>query len=147
MHNIPRYGLSFLLLFIIVVFSYSNTFNSSWHLDDYQSIVNNRFLHVKEISIKSLSDVISHREYGNFTRPLSKLTFALNWYFGKDDVKGYHLVNTGIHVFTAFFLPYRCFLRPLILKTGSVKKTYILFHSFPLSCGRSILCRPRLLLI
>jgi tetratricopeptide (TPR) repeat protein len=121
MHNNSRSCLSFLLLFILVVLSYSNTFDSSWHLDDYQSILNNRFLHIKEISIKSLSDVISHKDYGNFTRPLSKLTFAINWYLGKDNAKGYHVVNTGIHVFSAFFL----FLTILMLfKTPNLKNRF-----------------------
>ena len=117
MHNNSRCGLSFILLFILVVLSYSNTFNSSWHLDDYHSIVNNRFLHINEASFKSLTDVIT-RGYVNFTRPLANLTFSLNWYLGKDDVTGYHIVNIGIHVLASFFL----FLTILFLfKTPNLK--------------------------
>ncbi|MDP3286040.1 MAG: hypothetical protein Q8M56_16540, partial [Desulfobacterales bacterium] len=117
MHNNSRYGLSFLLLFILVVLSYSNTFNSSWHLDDYHSIVNNRFLHIDKAGFKALADVINNGNV-NSTRPISNLTFAVNWYFGKDDVAGYHAVNTGIHVLTAFFL----FLTILTLfKTPNLK--------------------------
>jgi tetratricopeptide (TPR) repeat protein len=103
MNNNSRYGLPF-LLFIVILLSYSNTLNSSWHLDDYQSIVNNRFLHINEISIKSLSEAVSHSDYGNFTRPLSQLSFAINWYFGKNNVKGYHIINILVHIFTAFIL-------------------------------------------
>jgi len=95
--------LSFILLFILVSLSYSNTFDSSWHLDDYHSIVNNRFLHIDDASLKSLADVISNGNV-NITRPISNLTFALNWYFGKDNVSGYHVVNTAIHVITSFML-------------------------------------------
>lgn len=117
MHNNSRYGLSFLLLFIFVVLSYSNTFDSSWHLDDYHSIVNNRFLHIDKAGFKALADVINDGNV-NITRPLSNLTFAVNWYYGKDDVAGYHAVNTGIHVLTAFFL----FLTILFLfKTPNLK--------------------------
>jgi tetratricopeptide (TPR) repeat protein len=32
------------------------------------------------------------------------LSFALNWFFGKDSPEGYRLVNIGIHCLTAFFL-------------------------------------------
>ncbi len=103
MHNNSRYCLSFILLFILVSLSYSNTFDSSWHLDDYHSIVNNRFLHIDDASLKSLADVISNGNV-NITRPISNLTFALNWYFGKDNVSGYHVVNTAIHVITSFML-------------------------------------------
>jgi len=39
-----------------------------------------------------------------FYRPLPCLTFALNWYYGRDDVTGYHAVNIVIHILTAFFL-------------------------------------------
>ena len=31
-------------------------------------------------------------------------TFALNWYLGKDNPIGYHLVNLAIHILTAYFL-------------------------------------------
>lgn len=37
-------------------------------------------------------------------RPIPCLTFALNWYLGRDNVFGYHIVNIIIHIFTAFFL-------------------------------------------
>ena len=37
-------------------------------------------------------------------RPVACLTFALNWYFGKDNVTGYHAVNIIIHILSAFFL-------------------------------------------
>jgi len=117
MHNNSRYGLSFLLFLVLVVLSYSNTFDSSWHLDDYHSIVNNRFLHINDASFKSFADVIK-RGNVNITRPLSNLTFAINWYFGKDDVTGYHAVNTGIHVVNGFLL----FLTILFLfKTPNLK--------------------------
>jgi len=117
MHNNSRYGLSFLLFLILVILSYSNTLNSSWHLDDYHSIVNNRFLHINKAGFKALADVVSDGNV-NITRPLSNLTFAVNWYFGKDNVAGYHAVNTGIHVINGFLL----FLTILFLfKTPSLK--------------------------
>lgn len=103
MHNNSRYGLSFILLFTLVLLSYSNTFDSSWHLDDYHSIVNNRFLHIDKADLKALTDVIKSGNV-NITRPFSNLTFALNWYFGQDDVSGYHILNTGIHIVAAFLL-------------------------------------------
>jgi tetratricopeptide (TPR) repeat protein len=37
-------------------------------------------------------------------RPVSRLTLAINWYFGKANVVGYHVVNVLIHFLTAFFL-------------------------------------------
>ncbi|MDB4304195.1 hypothetical protein N9934_05350, partial [Desulfosarcina sp.] len=40
----------------------------------------------------------------NLFRPISYLSFALNWYWGQDEVKGYHVVNITIHILTAIFL-------------------------------------------
>ena len=37
-------------------------------------------------------------------RPLAHLSFALNWYFGKDSPAGYRLVNIFIHFLAAFVL-------------------------------------------
>ncbi|RJP42089.1 MAG: hypothetical protein C4548_08415 [Desulfobacteraceae bacterium] len=37
-------------------------------------------------------------------RPLPNLTFALNWFMGKDDPFGYHVVNLAGHVLTAWIL-------------------------------------------
>jgi len=46
-----------------------------------------------------------NRDIGNkMYRPVACLTFALNWYLGKDSVTGYHAVNIIIHILSAFFL-------------------------------------------
>jgi len=37
-------------------------------------------------------------------RPVPCLSFALNWYFGRDDPFGYHLVNICLHLLTGYFL-------------------------------------------
>lgn len=135
MHNNSRYGLSFLFLFLLVLLSYSNTFDSSWHLDDYHSIVNNRFLHINDASFKSFADVTNSGNV-NITRPLSNLTFAINWYFGKDNVAGYHAVNTGIHVINSFLL----FLTILFLfKTPSLKDKLSLENEYFISLLSAVL--------
>lgn len=43
-------------------------------------------------------------ETGKLYRPFSCLTLALNWYVGKDNTIGYHIVNVTIHFFTAVFV-------------------------------------------
>jgi tetratricopeptide (TPR) repeat protein len=37
-------------------------------------------------------------------RPISKISFALNYYFHQYDLRGYHLVNILIHIITGIFL-------------------------------------------
>ncbi|MEJ2730320.1 MAG: tetratricopeptide repeat protein [Deltaproteobacteria bacterium] len=120
--------LPFLFLFtLIIVLIYSNSFNASWHLDDRSNIVDNRGLHISNLQIVSLArtfftapesgGAITDRLY----RPIPCLTFAINWYFGKDRVFGYHVVNILIHILTAYLL----FLAILnILKSPNLKNKY-----------------------
>ncbi|MBU4131640.1 MAG: hypothetical protein KKF12_12540, partial [Proteobacteria bacterium] len=108
-------------LFVFVV--YSNTFNASWHFDDYINIVKNPHIMVSDLYPKTLINTFyastdNGRYAGkNLYRPIPMFTFALNWYWGKDSVTGYHCVNIGIHFLSALFL----FLSILnLLKTPNI---------------------------
>jgi len=94
------------VLFLLVFAVYSNTFQAAWHLDDYPNIVHNSRLHLYDLRLDSISKSLSSRPSSFFDlyRPVACLTFALNWYFAKDNVLGYHLVNSVIHFLTAFIL-------------------------------------------
>lgn len=106
-----RNYLAFLLLCLLVFLVYSNTFDASWHFDDYPHIVNNQLLHINDLLPKTLVQTLSAPPSGHnpdeperFYRPLSCLTFAVNWYFCKEGVAGYHLINIVIHCLTGFIL-------------------------------------------
>jgi tetratricopeptide (TPR) repeat protein len=94
-----------ILLFILIGLIYSNTLDSAWILDDYYNITNNPKVHISHLNIDSIRQALDAAPVkGNLSRPLSYLSFGLNWYWGKDDVTGYHVVNIGIHMLTAYFL-------------------------------------------
>ena len=97
---------AFLLLFLLVFCVYSNTFNASWHMDDYPNIVENPKLHPPDLNPQSLYQSFFARpgRPDKLHRPAACLTLALNWYWGGGDVSGYHLVNIAIHLLTAMFL-------------------------------------------
>ena len=100
-----RCWFGFILLLGLILLIYSNTFNASWHLDDYANITHDARLRIQDFSIDTLwQTAISFSEKHRDSRLLVRLTFALNWYFGHDDPFGYHVVNTVIHVLVAFFL-------------------------------------------
>jgi len=87
---------AFSILFIAAVATviYSNSFYASFHLDDTPAIVENYAIHrfdLKEIFTTS-------------SRPVLDVTFALNYYFGKLDVFGYHLVNLMLHIANGIML-------------------------------------------
>lgn len=120
-------SIAFILLFLMIVLIYWNSFDAAWHLDDRPNILNNRGLHITSLQPGSLirtfftapdsGGTITNRLY----RPIPCLTFAINWYFGKDEVFGYHVVNILVHILTAYLL----FLTILnILKSPNLIKHY-----------------------
>ena len=121
----PLLALFFFTLIIVLI--YSNSFNASWHLDDRSNIVENRGLHITNLQTGSLmrtfftdpqsGGAVTDRLY----RPIPCLTFAINWYFGKARVFGYHVVNILVHIVTAYLL----FLTIInILKSPNLKNQY-----------------------
>jgi hypothetical protein len=89
-----KIALSIILIAAAAVIIYSNTFHSSFHFDDTPTIVENYAIHrfdVKEI-------------FSTSSRPILDITFALNYYFGKLDVFGYHMVSIMLHIVNGILL-------------------------------------------
>jgi len=89
---------SFLLLGLII---YSNTFHSSFQFDDETHIEENAHIRLTQLSWEKLADVFKGPSKA---RPVPMFSLALNYYFGRYDVVGYHLVNILIHVVNATLL-------------------------------------------
>ena len=109
--NLPRKKwIAFALLFFLILLIYSNTFRASWHFDDFPNINKNPRITINNLKPGTiLQTFIASRDGGLYQgrqvyRPVACLTLALNWYFGQDHVFGYHVVNTAIHLITAFLL-------------------------------------------
>jgi len=104
--NDYTYWLIFILLLILTFAVYSNSLESSWHLDDYSNIIERSTLHVNSLDTKSLYYTLfkDGSAYKKLYRSIPCLSFAINWYFGKNSVTGYHIVNVFIHFITAFTL-------------------------------------------
>lgn len=106
MHQTSRLLQTFCLLFFLTALSYSNTLTAEWHFDDIQNIVENDKLHLTSFKFDSVAQIFgAHpREEGRIFRPIAYLSFALNWYFGGDNVIGFHIVNILLHWGTAVLL-------------------------------------------
>ncbi len=100
-----RYIFAVLSLLSILLLSYSNSFNCSWHFDDYDNITNNANIKISELSWQNIKN-ISFGIMGNnrISRPVSYLSFAINYYWGGMEVFGYHVVNFLVHYLSAIFL-------------------------------------------
>ncbi|MBW2031869.1 MAG: hypothetical protein JRJ31_22695, partial [Deltaproteobacteria bacterium] len=93
----PRVAIFAICILTIALFSvYSNSFDSSWHLDDKPNITDNPRIHLSVMGWEGIKEALY--------RPVVSLSFALNYYLGGLDVTGYHLVNMIVHLLAAIFL-------------------------------------------
>ncbi|MEQ8163853.1 MAG: hypothetical protein ABRQ34_10045, partial [Smithellaceae bacterium] len=83
---------------------YSNSFYGDWHFDDFANISGNPYIQIKDFSWENIKHCIYGLEQKQPSRPLSYLSFALNYYFDGTNVFGYHVVNFTIHYLAALFL-------------------------------------------
>ncbi|MGA2330435.1 MAG: tetratricopeptide repeat protein [Syntrophales bacterium] len=127
--------ISIILICLVGVIAYSNSFDCSFHFDDTPNIEEN-------ITIRNLSNV---KAWWGFipSRPIGNLSFALDYHFHKLDVWGYHLVNLGIHVVNAILVWWLVILtmatpvmkaQPISRHKGAMALfTALLFVSHPLA--------------
>jgi len=96
---------AFVLLGVILFLAYCNTFHVPWHFDDYNNILVNPRIHAEYPNLSTVTaPFVSLFQEGHFKRPFAMATFAANWYIGKDNPTGYHVINLAIHILTAYFL-------------------------------------------
>jgi len=90
---LPRPLAVLLLLSLLTIIIYSNTFSSPFYFDDTANIVENP-------QIKDLKNFLDL----SGTRYVGFLSFALNYHFGGLNVFGFHLVNLLIHIINGFLV-------------------------------------------
>jgi tetratricopeptide (TPR) repeat protein len=104
-----------LLLFFILILSaasYSNVIQGEFQFDDDLGILKNPLV-VQPSELFTAQNIKSFFEQ----RPLTILTFAINYALGERAVEGYHTVNIIIHLLTViavFFFVRMTLLRPLL---------------------------------
>jgi hypothetical protein len=90
------------LLILLNLTAYSNTFRADWQFDDVPNIVANADIQIRDLSWKSLEQAAGSRVGGY--RPVAYLTFALNYYFFGFDPPSFHAFNLLIHVVNALLV-------------------------------------------
>ena len=93
---------AFLSITIVVLSIYSNNYNASWHFDDEPNILLGDTVHMTELSWNKVKNSLYKGE--KIYRPVSRFSLAVNYFFGRENVLGYHIVNNTIHIITAIFL-------------------------------------------
>jgi tetratricopeptide (TPR) repeat protein len=112
-----------ILLAAFISICYANTLQSAWHLDDIPNIVENSKIQIQSLSWQELPELAS--SFG-FYRPVSYISFALNYSISGLDTTGYHIVNIAIHIICSFFV-YLVFLQTLQLTEYKGDKHWKLF--------------------
>ena len=99
-----RYAFTFIALFVFLIIIYGNSFHCAWQFDDKPNIVENKHIFLKTLDWPDIKKTFYAPREDNISRPLSYLSFALNYYFDELNVFGYHLVNFIIHYLSSVFL-------------------------------------------
>ena len=83
------------LVVAVTVAVYANGSHAPFAFDDHHNISENHRIRIRRLGLNELL----HAAFKSPTslRPVANASFALNYYFGKYDVVGYHIVNIAIH--------------------------------------------------
>jgi len=87
--------LAALVIFVLVGLSYSNSLDAIWTLDDNPNILQNSRLHIENLHPVTLYETFFSPQHldpegrHRLNRPIAHLSFALNWFFGKNSPVGY----------------------------------------------------------
>jgi tetratricopeptide (TPR) repeat protein len=129
-HQPVNHAAILLILSFLILPVYSNTFQASWHLDDYHSILQNPGIQIQNLSVGALWQAATADPWsnGNLFRPVAMVSFALNWFWHGNALPGYHAVNILIHILSSYllFLTTRALFRtPRLEATDSATADFI----------------------
>lgn len=87
------------------IITYINTLNNEFILDDFLNITNNKYIQADNITFEFLKNL---KKCPNPNRPVSYLSFALNYYFSGYSLPAFHLTNICIHIICGLLLFWLC---------------------------------------
>src|SRR5712671_4030360 len=89
------------LIALVGMLTYANSLSGPMLFDDHTAIVRNPQIRRLWPPTDALA---AARDNELASRPLVNLSFAINYAFGGLAVRGYHLVNVGMHILSALVL-------------------------------------------
>lgn len=126
--------LAFGLIMIIALVAYGNAFHVPFQFDDRPNILDNPGIQIKTFTFGQIEQLIQNT-YKENLRLFSFLTFGFNYYIGRLNPFGYHLVNLLIHMASGIFLYWFLFLT---FNLPSLKERYG-SSAFPIALYSSLL--------
>ena len=101
--SIIKPALIILLFCILGFFIYSNTLEVPFYFDDKVRIAENPSIRLTAINLSNLKKA-AFGELGAENRPLGNISFALNYFFNRYNLRSYHITNIVIHILSGIFL-------------------------------------------
>lgn len=112
--SLKRYTLLtvFCLLLVIAGTLYLPGISGPWIFDDYSNLLQNSYVKVKSLNAEELKLAAYSLQAGPLNRPVTMMTFALNYYFagGFGDTTPFKLTNLVIHVINGFLVFWLAYL-------------------------------------
>ena len=100
----PLELLLLLVLMVCTFFVYTGSIKGPFVFDDAVNIRTNYQITLNKLSWDGIVSAAFKSPCHN--RPVANISFALNYYFNRYDVAGYHLVNILLHIITGIILFY-----------------------------------------
>jgi protein O-mannosyl-transferase len=100
-------SLEFLLLLLLAVctfFVYTRSIKGPFVFDDTFNIRDNVNIRLTKLTFDKI--IKAGFDSPSSHRPVANISFALNYYFNRDDTAGYHLINILMHILTGIILFY-----------------------------------------
>lgn len=91
-----------ILLPLLILITYSHTLHSPFVFDDIANISSNPAARASDLNFENMRKAAVDSPIS--TRPVSYISFAVNYFFHKHEVYGYRLVNLVIHVLNGVLL-------------------------------------------
>ncbi len=117
-------GIGHLLIIVVLataaVALYVPTLDYPFAFDDFVNIKNNRNLRISRLGVEELHDAATQAV--NATRPVSMISFALNYYFSGYEVRSYRMTNIVIHAVNGILIYLLCFLTLNLVNGHAARK-------------------------
>ena len=112
-----------LLLPLLILITYSHSLHSPFVFDDIEHVASNPAIQISDLTFKNLRQAAVESPLS--ARPITYITFAINYFFHGHEVYGYRLLNMAIHMLNGlllFFFLVNTFKLPVL--QGKIKQPF-----------------------
>jgi Flp pilus assembly protein TadD len=112
-----------LLLPLLILITYSHSLHSPFVFDDIEHVASNPAIQISDLTFKNLKQAAVESPLS--ARPITYITFAINYFFHEHEVYGYRLFNMAIHMLNGlllFFFLVNTFKLPVL--QGKIKQPF-----------------------